>query len=514
VALERAGAEAGCRAILVAGASFGLGGGARASAVNDVQQQSPACATTLSSCIFPALAYLISLTAACSIVHEKTDGREDCQHQYRQRKREAIRDREARESWSDSRTILKRQRRPTRSARNTGVASLSPNVAQTRRRYSKMVRLARKTQILALLALAGTPVVIAQDSNLPDLDGSTSEEPTSTTASSTKESTSSSSGSSATSTDASTTDSSSATSAASTTSTGSSSSGASSTVNAGPTDLPTIAGAGIPTMVVPYTANAPFMQHSTLPQGTVFIVVGAVLAFLGACVLFWRALVAWSINRSVKQAAIASVSGNDKATKTWGGSSAGYNPVKGNLYKDAGSNMSLEALNAAGKPLKTDTSRKQPPPDGLFFSPTAHNRMSDAGLGTRPVSQLMGNRSSTYLPAGYYANTSVQPGGGAGSTTIGGNLAPYARNSVYENSPPTTPGHTGNSRNSYLRASSRDGLGGSRNSYLDPSPRAGHSSASYNTQPQNNDGLPGSRAPSAYLEDLFDNHGAGPRERF
>jgi hypothetical protein len=369
-----------------------------------------------------------------------------------------------------------------------------------------MVRLARKTQLLALLALAGAPIVNAQDSDLPDLNGSVSEESTSTTASSTR-----SSSSSATSTkDASTTDSSS-----SATSTGASKTTSSGTIVAGPTDLPTIAGAGIPTMVVPYTANAPFMQHSTLPQGTVFIVVGAVLAFLGACVLFWRALVAWSINRSVKQAAIASIAGNDKS-KTWGGSSSGYNPVKGNLYKDAGSNMSLEALNAAGKPLKPDSSRKQPPPDGLFFSPTAHHRMSDANLASsRPVSQvMMGNRSSTYLPAGYYANSAAQAGGGAGATTIGGNLAPYARNSTYENSPPTTPGHNNNSRNSYLRASSRDGLGGSRNSYLDPSARPGHTSASYSTQPQSNDGLPGSRAPSAYLEDLFDNHGAGPRERF
>jgi hypothetical protein len=386
-----------------------------------------------------------------------------------------------------------------------------------------MVRLARKTQLLALLALAGAPILNAQDTGLPDLNGGTTEEPTSTTASSTAKSTTKSS--TATSTEASTTDSSSATSTGSRSSSSGSfvATDSSGTVDAGPTDLPTIAGAGIPTMVVPYTANAPYMQHSSLPQGTVFIVVGAVLAFLGACVLFWRALVAWSINRSVKQAAIASIAGNDKASKNWGGSSSGYNPVKGNLYKDAGSNMSLEALNAAGKPLKTDTSRKQPPPDGLFFSPTAHNRMSEVNLGgSRPVSQLMGNRSSTYLPAGYYANSAAQAGGGAGATTIGGNLAPYARNSTYENSPPTTPGHTGNSRNSYLRTGSRDGLGGSRNSYLDPATRnsylgpsrQGHTSASYDSQPQSNDGLPGSRAPSAYLEDLFDNHGAGPRERF
>jgi hypothetical protein len=369
-----------------------------------------------------------------------------------------------------------------------------------------MVRIAKKTQLLALLALAGSPIAYAQD-DLPELSDQT-EEATTTTAKST------SSRTTATSTDASTTESSaSAERTSSSASGGSSSSFVTSDSTGAPaptlTDLPTIAGAGIPTMVVPYTANAPYMQHSTLPQGTVFIVVGAVLAFLGACVLFWRALVAWSINRSVKQAAIASVTGSEKASKN-----GGYNPVKGGLYKDAGSSMSLEALNAAGKPLKPDTSRKQPPPDGLFFSPTAHRPMSDAGLGgSRPLSSVMGNRSSTYLPAGYYANTSAQAGGGAGATTIGGNLAPYARNSMYENSPPTTPGHTSASRNSYLRAGSRDGLTASRNSYLDAAPRPGYASGSHNARPQSNDGLPGSRAPSAYLEDLFDNHGAGPRER-
>jgi hypothetical protein len=375
-----------------------------------------------------------------------------------------------------------------------------------------MVLIAKKTQLLALLALAGAPVAYAQK-DLPDLSDQT-EEATSTSAKPTSSKTT------ATSTDASTTESSSSaertTSSASGSSSGSSSSFVTSDSTGAPaptlSDLPTIAGAGIPTMIVPYTANAPFMQHSTLPQGTVFIVVGAVLAFLGACVLFWRALVAWSINRSVKQAAIASVTGSEKAGKNWGGSSTGYNPVKGGLYKDAGSSMSLEALNAAGKPLKTDTSRRQPPPDGLFFSPTAHNRMSDANLGgSRPLSSVMGNRSSTYLPAGYYANSSAQAGGGAGATTIGGNLAPYARNSMYENSPPTTPGHTSASRNSYLRAGSRDGLTASRNSYLDAAPRPGYASGSHNARPQSNDGLPGSRAPSAYLEDLFDNHGAGPK---
>jgi len=30
----------------------------------------------------------------------------------------------------------------------------------------------------------------------------------------------------------------------------------------------------------------------------------------------------------------------------------------------------------------------------------------------------------------------------------------------------------------------------------------------------NGENLPGSRAPSAYLEDLFEHHGNGPRERY
>lgn len=371
-----------------------------------------------------------------------------------------------------------------------------------------MVRLARQTPLLALLALAGAPIVRAQD-NLPNLDDQTTEAESSTSAQTTAESTATSDETTATATDATTTDAS-ATDSTATDSTATSTSGSfvATTDAAEPTlsDLPTIAGAGIPTMVVPYTANAPFMQHSTLPQGTVFIVVGAVLAFLGACVLFWRALVAWSINRSVKQAAIASIAGGDKASKNWGGSSTGYNPVKGGLYKDTGSSMSLEALNAAGKPVKNDHHRKSAPPDGLFFSPTAHNRLSDANLGTRPVSQVMGNRSSTYLPAGYYANSSSQAAGGAGATTVGGNLAPYARHSTYENSPPTTPGQPSSARHSHIRQGSREGMGSSRNSYLDVS--RGHA------RPQSGENLPGSRAPSAYLEDLFDNHGSGPRERF
>lgn len=361
-----------------------------------------------------------------------------------------------------------------------------------------MARTSRKWQALALLALAA--VAHAQIlTNAPDLSTATE-----TTSSSSATSDSSSSF----------------------VTTGGSSTTGSAIISL--SDLPTIAGAGIPTMVIPYTANAPFMQKSNLPDGTVFIAVGAILAFFGACVLLWRGLVAWSINRSVKKAAIASIRGSEKnGGSTWGGSS-GYNPVKGSHYRDyAGSVMSLDHLTSSGKPMKphfrdSDVKRDSTPPAGLFFSPTA-----SAGINRDA------NRSSSFLPAGYYASPSAQPAGGAGSTTIGGgNIAPYARHSQVGPSPPSSPGLPPQSRGSTTyRASSRDGLrpprsrdgyGSARNSYMDGTPR--HSTI-YG-QPSSSslmvgtgggvssESIAGSRAPSAYLEDLFENHGYGPRERF
>ncbi|RMY59439.1 hypothetical protein D0863_11929 [Hortaea werneckii] len=359
------------------------------------------------------------------------------------------------------------------------------------------------------------------------------------------------------------------------------------TTESGLTDLPTLAGAGVPELFIPYTDPAPFMQKSNYPEGTVFIAVGAVLAFLGACVLVWRGMVAWSINRSVKKAAMASIRGASEKPSAFGGSStSGYQPVGGGggkggggggggIYQDTayGSSMSLDALTSAGKPLKApgahfrDGDRKRDssvPPPGLFFSPTAQ-AAGGAGAGARESM-----RNSQMLPAGYYASPSAQAGGGAGSMTIGGDhkastLAPYARQSSYNASPPESPsnnpyrhsgvpaGAAGGARASShdrgrLRAS-RDGYGASsaRNSYFDPA-SARHSSyldpgaatgahrnsrhsgiygqqqagsrgslavgggGGRQSRHASRDDLGGSRAPSAYLEDLFD-HSTGMQER-
>ena len=311
-------------------------------------------------------------------------------------------------------------------------------------------------------------------------------------------------------------------------------------------NLPTLAGVGIPELKIPYTAGAPFMQKSSLPEGTFFIAVGAALAFLGACVLLWRAMVAWSINRSVKRTATASMGSRSEKTTSYGGGwggttrkSSGYTPVARNsYYKDVnGSTMSLDHLTSTGKPVKphfrdSTVERRNTPPSDLFFSPTAQasHRDSSPGYTNRP--------GSGHTPSGFYASPSSQPAGGQSNIPAGGTLAPQrpkhqSRHSMLsegtsEPSPPVSPGPPHSRGSTTLRGVSRDGPlgregsgpglraptgardGVSRHSHLYSQP----SSSSLMVGGASTSDLAGSRAPSAYLEDLFENHGNGPRERF
>jgi hypothetical protein len=173
------------------------------------------------------------------------------------------------------------------------------------------------------------------------------------------------------------------------------------------------------------------------------------------------------------------------------------------------------------------------PPSNLFFSPTAQAAQQ------RDSSQQY-KRSSGYMPSGYYASPSSHAAGGNSNIAIGGNLAPgsYGNTNRYSAasapSPPSSPGLPPQSRHSNrgsagFRASSRDGLrASSRDGLRAPPSRDGlgsnRNSAYLYTQPSSSSlmvahqssasDLAGSRAPSAYLEELFDNHGSGPRERF
>ncbi|KAL8997179.1 MAG: hypothetical protein Q9169_003506 [Polycauliona sp. 2 TL-2023] len=247
-------------------------------------------------------------------------------------------------------------------------------------------------------------------------------------------------------------------------------------------DLTTRKGVKAPVPTVPPTAGAPYMQKSTLPEGTVFICVGAGLGFIGLVVLAWRGLVAWSLHRSVRKAAMAPSVQYSRLGDAKSKSTAPGTPY----YSQApGSNLSLDRLTAPSKGgSKTHTARSS-----LFFSPTAGTGM-----------QTPGNRGSGYLPAGYYAAGNTATGGGAGMTHVEGKSPlsghreqnhRYSRARSAAPSPPGTPGS--------LRPDSRGAEVGYRPSTAGLSTQASTSTLNLSTAPQG-------RAPSAYLEDLFEDH--------
>lgn len=300
------------------------------------------------------------------------------------------------------------------------------------------------------------------------------------------------------------------------------------------TGLPTIAGALNPTVGVPDTANAPFMQKSNLPDGTVFICVGAALGFMGAAILAWRGLVAWSLHRSVKRAALAQNLADSKSLLHGPGGHRGLYTTVG-----ASSTMSLDRLSAAPpKPFPSNGGngaggtppKPAPSASSLFFSPTA-------GSGLHAST----NRPSSYLPPGYYASGSAQPAAGAQMTHVGGSGAPpsllglggpasagYQRTRSMGISPPGSPGLPPSRGNPFERPPPSRGesssVGYTRSSVAGTVGGGGSGGGSgmygHGVGSSSNLSLPGAsavaggRAPSAYLEDLFENHGNGPRERF
>ncbi len=281
------------------------------------------------------------------------------------------------------------------------------------------------------------------------------------------------------------------------------------------TGAPTLAGVGIPTQVVPYTGNAPFMQKSNLPEGTVFIGVGAFLAFCVVGLFLWRILVAWALHRSVRRAAMQHTMPESKAM---------LRPPGSTFYSAGpGSSLSLDRLAATtGKPIsKPDRSSVAPSAaarSSLFFSPTA------AGTGG-PHS--LTNRSSGYLPAGYYAAGNSAAAGGAPMTHIGGGggggaltnplstlsaqAAGYQRARSMGTTPPASPGLPPSRGPESVTTSQRlPSRGVDTNGYARVSGVA-NGIASGSTSSLNLTVPPQGRAPSAYLEDLFASHGTGPR---
>ncbi|OBT70514.1 hypothetical protein VE03_00143 [Pseudogymnoascus sp. 23342-1-I1] len=257
---------------------------------------------------------------------------------------------------------------------------------------------------------------------------------------------------------------------------------------AAPTDLPQISGAyTIPVAQVPSTVDAPYMQVSKLPAGTVFIVVGAILGFLALAVILWRGLTVWALKRSVKRAAKGNHTQDTKALLNFRPPAA---PVY-NRYSDRDSTLSLANLRKSPKPTRPTTSSGAAPGQSLFFSPTAGGSMLNPG-----------NRNSGYLPSGYYAAGASVPGNGSGMAHLGGSGLTAREAISLSNLGPQAKG--------YARAQSL-GTTPPDSPRVGPalSPGAQHG-AHLSTSTLDLTQRPGVRAPSAYLEDLFDEAGAAP----
>jgi hypothetical protein len=266
------------------------------------------------------------------------------------------------------------------------------------------------------------------------------------------------------------------------------------TSGGGLTGLPKLPGQPqIVTQVVPDTANAPYMQQEKYPAGTVFIAVGAILGFLALCVIAWRILTVWALKRSVKRAQM----GDTQDTKAL----LNFKPPDLGMYSDnRNSTLSLGVL--GGKKNKnerpgTATGMGNTPGQSLFFSPTAGAGANGSGMLTQP-----GNRASAYLPSGYYAAGAAAPGGGSGLAHLGNGNRMSTREAIsLSNLGPTVQG--------YQRAQS---LGTTPPDSPNPSGLGaglGHNAA-MSTSTLDLSARTPNRAPSAYLDDLFDEAGAAP----
>ncbi|KAK4241441.1 hypothetical protein C8A03DRAFT_12288 [Achaetomium macrosporum] len=233
-----------------------------------------------------------------------------------------------------------------------------------------------------------------------------------------------------------------------------------------------------PPPTVPPTNNAPFMNHSTLPDGTVFIAVGAILGAFGLAILAWRGIVACLLHRSVERAAKAQhAANNGRGAGDKNAASFPAPPAQFYKYMERESSPSLAAAGLGGSTGRR--THRGPPPSAtpsqtnLFFSPTAAGSSSGLGGANRD--------SARFLPSGFYASAS----------------------------PGTPSGHgQGNSISmSTLRPSSR-GRGGQLGPSPPESPNVGPRvvSRNFSTSSLNLNSPPsaGARAPSAYLDDLLD----------
>jgi hypothetical protein len=220
-----------------------------------------------------------------------------------------------------------------------------------------------------------------------------------------------------------------------------------------------------------------------LPNNFVFILVGSIVGFILVLVVAWQALTNWSIKRNMKRAneLFGGTKSFGKLQKMAGEGGALLRKPQAPFYSQGpGSELSLNPLTGP----KKGGMYQQADRSSLFFSPTA-------GVGTHNAAPSPVNRNSTYLPAGYYA-----AGKSASGEGVAGNGRPISM-ADFTNIRPQSQG--------YSRARSGPSP--------DPSPLL--SATNIPDGPYNRTstarlsmaslgGRSDGRAPSAYLDELFD----------
>lgn len=191
-----------------------------------------------------------------------------------------------------------------------------------------------------------------------------------------------------------------------------------------------------PTVTVPSTRDNPFLRTSNLPDGTVFICVGAILGALIAAIVIWRIAAGIALKKRIREAEKADIIANGE-NRALLGHNANVLALNSRDPTLNGSALDLGAKDEKKHYAKARMSGI-PSQGGLFFSPTADvllnaqqaasNSMASSTLAASASGasssiydgQAGANpRSSVYLPAGYYGSNS----GGAGSR-ISRNLSP------------------------------------------------------------------------------------------
>lgn len=267
------------------------------------------------------------------------------------------------------------------------------------------------------------------------------------------------------------------------------------------------------------------MQTSSTPEGAVFIAVGAVLGFLGLAVLAWRGLVAWSVNRSVRQQAAAMQSSEKRGllrsrrrssarskSRSRSRSMPREHLPSGNMNNTPTGNANGGGYDRHHHRRRSGSGSRGPPrmreipgsSNALFFSPTAGASMHSGkrssqhhsgygygyGYGTASTSTPRASTGPIPTSASLSASERYQPPY-KGKRAYPPPPPPRARN-IPIVSPPVSPNLRPTGTGGYM------GPGRSR-------PLSGDSMSSGSVNP-NQASPPQGRAPSEYLEDLFDGH--------